>query len=78
MNCVTRVCVLDAELGMEASLTVKEMAGPNVATCQLAAWDENAVKFELKLSNEESKPKTGWGAGGGGGVGDTIEVTWKV
>ena len=38
------------------------MAGSNLATCQLAAWDENAVKFELKLSNEESKQKRdgGW------------------
>ena len=52
------------------------MAGPNLATCQLAAWDEDVVKFELKLSNENGRrkqTKTGWG-----GVGDTIEVTWKV
>ena len=43
------------------------MVGPNLATCQLAAWDENAVMFELKLSNENGRrkqTKTGWGWGG--------------
>ena len=42
------------------------MLGPNLATFQLAAWDENAVKFELKLSNEngrrkQTKTRYGWG-----------------
>ena len=42
------------------------MSGPTLATCQLAAWDENAVKFELKLSNEnrrrkETRSRWGWG-----------------
>ena len=26
--------------------------GPNLTTCQLATWAENAVKFELKLSKK--------------------------
>ena len=41
------------------------MLGPNLATCQLAALDENAVKFELKLSNENGRKqtKTRWGWG---------------
>ena len=42
------------------------MLGPNLVTCHLAAWDENAVKFELKLSNEngrrkQAKARWGWG-----------------
>ena len=43
------------------------MSGLNLATCQLAAWTENAVKFELKLSNENGRgkqTKTTWGWGG--------------
>ena len=28
------------------------MLGPNLATCQLATWAENAVKFKLKLSKK--------------------------
>ena len=43
------------------------MLGPNLATCQLAAWDENAVKLELKLSDENGRrkqTKTRWGSGG--------------
>ena len=43
------------------------MFGPNLATCQLAGWDENAVKFELMLSNENGRrkqTKTRWGGGG--------------
>ena len=43
------------------------MLGRNLATCLLAAWDENAVKFELKLSNENGRrkqTKTRWGWGG--------------
>ena len=42
------------------------MLGPNLATCQLAAWDENAVELELKLSDEngrrkQTKKRWGWG-----------------
>ena len=43
------------------------MLGPNLATCQLAAWDENAAKLELKLSDENGRrkqTKTRWGWGG--------------
>ena len=43
------------------------MSGSNLATCQLATWDENAVKFELELSNENGRrkqTKTSWGWGG--------------
>ena len=43
------------------------MLGPNLAMCQLAAWDENAVKLELKLSDENGRrkqTKTRWGWGG--------------
>ena len=43
------------------------MSGPNLGTCQLAAWDENAVKFELKLNDENGRRKqlkTRWGWGG--------------
>ena len=43
------------------------MLGPNLATCQLAARDENAVKLELKLSDENGRrkqTKTRWGWGG--------------
>ena len=43
------------------------MCGPNLATCQLAAWDEIAVKLELKLSDENGRrkqTKTRWGWGG--------------
>ena len=41
------------------------MSGSNLATCQLATWDENAVKFELELSNEngrrnQTKMSRGW------------------
>ena len=37
------------------------MLGPNLATCQLAAWDENAVELELKLSDENGRRKqTKW------------------
>ena len=33
------------------------MLDPNLATCQLASWAENAVKFKLKLSeNWKRKP----------------------
>ena len=52
------------------------MPGSNLATCQLATWDENAVKFEFELSNENGRrkqTKASWG-----GVGDTKEMTWKV
>ena len=28
------------------------MFGPNLASCQLATWAENAVKFKLKLSKK--------------------------
>ena len=31
------------------------MLGPNLATCQLATWAENAVKFELKISNKNGR-----------------------
>ena len=39
--------------------------GPNLATCQLAAWAENAVKFELSNEKEnqnenQTKTKMGW------------------
>ena len=43
------------------------MLGPDLATCQLAAWDENAVKLELKLNDENGRrkqTKTRWGWGG--------------
>ena len=43
------------------------MSGSNLATCQLATWDENAVKFELELSNENGRrkrTKASWGWGG--------------
>ena len=43
------------------------MSGPKLATCQLAAWNENAVKFELELSNKNGRrkqTKTRWGWGG--------------
>ena len=43
------------------------MLGPNLATCQLAAWDENAVELELKLSDENGRRKQtrkSWGWGG--------------
>ena len=33
------------------------MLGSNLAMCQLATWDENAVKFELQLSNENGRRK---------------------
>ena len=52
------------------------MSGSNLATCQLATWDENAVKFELELGNENGRrkqTKMSWGV-----VGNTIEMTWKV
>ena len=47
----TMIYVLKAELKMEASQTVKriKLSGPKLATCQLARWAENAIKFELKL-----------------------------
>ena len=64
----TRVCVLGAELKMElANCERIKMLGPNLATCQLAARDENAVKLELKLSDENGRrkqTKTRWGWGG--------------
>ena len=42
------------------------MSGSNLATCQIATWDENAVKFEPELSNEngrrkQAKASRGWG-----------------
>ena len=42
------------------------MLGSNLATCQLATWDENGIKFELQLSNENGSRKQtetsqGWG-----------------
>ena len=42
------------------------MSGSNLATCQLATWDENALKFELELGNEngtrkQTKTSRGWG-----------------
>ena len=42
------------------------MSGSNLATCQRATWDENAVKFELELSKEngrrkQTKASRGWG-----------------
>ena len=40
------------------------MLGLNLATCQLAAWNENAVKLELNLSDENGRrkqTKTRWG-----------------
>ena len=43
------------------------MSGSNLATCQLATWNENAVKFELELSNENGRrkqSKTSWAWGG--------------
>ena len=43
------------------------MLGPNLATCQLVARDEIAVKLELKLSEENGRrkqTKTRWGWGG--------------
>ena len=33
------------------------MSGSNLATCQLATWDENAVKFDLELGNENGRRK---------------------
>ena len=41
-----------------------KMSDPNLTTCQLAAWDENAVKFDLTFSNENERrkqTKTRWG-----------------
>ena len=45
----TRNFVLEVELKMDANQTVKELnlLGRNLATCQLAAWAENALKLEL-------------------------------
>ena len=43
------------------------MSGSNLATSQLATWDENAVKSELELSNENGRrtqTKASWGWGG--------------
>ena len=43
------------------------MSESNLATCQLATWDENAVKFELELSKENRRrkqTKASWGWGG--------------
>ena len=42
------------------------MSGSNLATCQLATWDENAVKFDLELGNKngrrkQTKTSRGWG-----------------
>ena len=48
------------------------MFGPNLASCQLATWAENAVKFKLKLSKkmeEKTKQKRG-----GYGVGNKVWV----
>ena len=44
-----RNSVLEAELKMDASQTVKriKLLGPNLALCQLATWTENAIKLEL-------------------------------
>ena len=46
----TRNYVLEAELKLGASQTVKEQncLGPDLATCQLATWGGNAVKLELQ------------------------------
>ena len=35
------------------------MLGPNLATCQLGTWAENAVKFELKLTQKANKNEVG-------------------
>ena len=53
------------------------MSSPKLATCQVAAWEESAVKFELKLSNENGRRKQ-TKKRGGGGVGDVIEMTCRV
>ena len=48
------------------------MFGPNLASCQLATWADNAVKFKLKLSKkmeEKTKQKRG-----GYGVGNKVWV----
>ena len=48
------------------------MFGPNLTSCQLATWAENAVKFKLKLSKkmeEKTKQKRG-----GYGVGNKVWV----
>ena len=49
------------------------MSGPNLATCQISTWSENAVKFELKLVikiKEKIKEKRDRN-----GVGGKIEMT---
>ena len=49
------------------------MLGPNLATCQLATWAENAVKFKLKLSKKwKRKPDKKRGRDG---VGDKMKIT---
>ena len=49
------------------------MLGPKLATCQLATWAENAVKFKLRLSEKiEGKTKQ---KRGGCGVGNKM---WEV
>ena len=40
------------------------MLGPNLVTCQLATWAENAVKFELKWKRKPNKSE--------------VEVEWKT
>ena len=38
------------------------MLDPNLTTCQLAAWAENAIQFKLKLgkNGRENQTKTRW------------------
>ena len=32
-----------------------KILGPNLSSCQLATWAENAIKFELKHNNKNGR-----------------------